>query len=324
MNPEEKLAKRLLERHNIQPPYDLNKLASNYANLHFVDFPFDVKADGMSVNLKKFSAPDIYINTSQPTTRRKFSIAHELGHVLIPWHKGNIVSHSDQHHTNCLPSAFYNEYWEIEREANRFASELLLPTSWVCSKLKDISSNNFQSTLQEIINEAGTSRDASLIKIFSVLRAGFICVEINDSGKVVNSFGSNGTPVYKLQQGTNCFESEPYIKYNQKSDFVLGDKKYILWLFDTKIELPIYKDNRSWRNVLNDILDDTLLHDKKQSINAILPAVYQSHKSKEESIILSNIIHRYSQKDDLKSFVRHPLSEQYIVKRMEELKNRQA
>lgn len=319
MNPEEKLAIRLLERHNIQPPYDLNALAINYANLHYVTFPSDVKADGMSVNLKKSIKPDIYINTSRPTTRLKFSIAHELGHVLIPWHKGNIVSHLSRPDSK---DTFYNEYSLIESEANRFAAELLLPTSWLQSKLNDISFDNFQGRLQNIIDEAGTSRYASLIKIFNVLKQGFACVEINKSQEAVRSFVSNNTPAYKLGRGTNCFLEEPYANHEQKRYFNLSDKRYILWTFKTFTIPSGNEDSRTWRKILNAILDETQLHNKKQSINATLGSAYESIKDINDSEAFNVIMHRYYNKNDLLPFIQHPLSEQYIVKRIKELKNR--
>lgn len=322
MNPEEKLAKRLLERHNIEPPYDLNELVINYANLHFVSFPSDFKVDGMSVNLKKSIQPDIYINTCRASTRIKFSIAHELGHVLIPWHKGNIVSHSDNLYSNNTSNEPQDEYWLIESEANRFAAELLLPTSWLQLKLDDINLDNFQNKIQNIIDEAGTSRYASLIKIFNILRQGFACAEIDESKKVIRSFVSNNTPAFKLSYGTDCSLEEPYPAYEQKKYFNLGNNQYILWTFKTFTVLSANEDSRSWRKILNEILEETQLHEKKQSINAVLGSVYESIKNLDDSEVFNIIMHRYHNKNELLPFIQHPLSEQYIAKRIKELKNR--
>lgn len=128
MRPEEKFAQRLLERHNIVPPYNLESLVSIYAKVDFFDFPFEV--DGISIGLKKSDKPTIYINSSRPEVRQRFTMAHELGHVIIPWHIGNIVSHTDiiKDEQGLNSNLQDNEYREIEYEANRFAAELLIPT----------------------------------------------------------------------------------------------------------------------------------------------------------------------------------------------------
>lgn len=136
MRPEEKFACRLLERHNLIPPYNLEELVSLYAKVNFLDFPINTDADGVSLGLKQSDKPKIYINSSRYKVRQRFTLAHELGHVIIPWHIGNIVSHTDikisEDRTNISSQIKGREdydYMEIESEANRFAAELLIPTS---------------------------------------------------------------------------------------------------------------------------------------------------------------------------------------------------
>ncbi len=215
MNSEQKFANRLLERHSLQPPYDLRQLVEKYADIRFVNFPVD--ADGMSYGLKKQKRPLILINTSRPKTRQKFTLAHELGHVIIPWHIGNIISHTEQNLENDLEvSSSLLEYRQIEKEANGFAAELLLPTSWLKSKIKDINFDNFQNILKNIIWETKTSRDACLINTFNLLPSGFSCVEIDNSGYVIRRFTSSDTPVSKVNWRHSCFESEPYTIYEQR------------------------------------------------------------------------------------------------------------
>ncbi|MCY7321739.1 MAG: hypothetical protein LH660_08040 [Phormidesmis sp. CAN_BIN36] len=55
MKPEEKLAYRLLKRHDPIPPYNIKELVSLYAEVDFLDFP--VEADGMSLGLKQSDKP---------------------------------------------------------------------------------------------------------------------------------------------------------------------------------------------------------------------------------------------------------------------------
>ncbi|MBW4581128.1 MAG: ImmA/IrrE family metallo-endopeptidase [Tildeniella nuda ZEHNDER 1965/U140] len=324
MKPEEKFASKLLERHNLIPPYNLEELVSLYAEVGFLDFPLE--ADGISLGLKQSNKPRIYINSLRPEVRQRFTLAHELGHVIIPWHIGNIVSHTEvkgnEEETDSDSQINRNgdyEYRQIEGEANRFAAELLIPTSWLGEILKNVNIFNFEEVLLEVMQQSATSKDTTLIKVFNALPPGYVCAEIDGGKMVVNSFMSPSTQVYKLSLETDC-TSEPYLIYKEKITFNLGSKNYILWNFENSIELPDELGNELWREILNTILEDTGLQSKRQNINAILPSLFQSIKEKSDSEIFSSIVHRYSEREDLKDFIQHPLSEQYIVKRLKELR----
>jgi len=326
MIPEEKFAHRLLERHNLIPPYDLEELVLHYAELDFLNFPVNVNADGVCLNLKQSNKPKIFINSSRPLVRQKFTLAHELGHVIIPWHIGNIVSHTEFYKDEFKVKFGFqlyrngdDEYRQIESEANRFAAELLIPTSWLVNLLSEVDAFNFQEVLQEISHQSGTSKDTTMIKVFNALPPGYICVEIDSNGLVIKSFMSAGTQVYKLSVGTDC-SYEAYLRHKEKIFFSLGDRKYILWTFDNFIEVPNEIDNSSWREILSKILLDTSLQHKQQSINAILATLFQKTKEQHDSEIFSRIIHRYSEIEDLRELIQHPLFEQYVVKRLRELR----
>ncbi len=57
----------------------------------------------------------------KPFTKKKFTVAHELGHNEIPTHKGA--------NFECIEESFHSFFSipQVEREANKFAAELLLP-----------------------------------------------------------------------------------------------------------------------------------------------------------------------------------------------------
>jgi len=327
MIPEEKFAHRLLERHNLIPPYDLEELVLHYAELDFLNFPVNADADGVCLNLKQSNKPKIYINSLRPPVRQKFTLAHELGHVIIPWHIGNIiVSHTEINKDELdikFDSQHYRngdyEYRQIESEANRFAAELLIPTLWLVNLLSEVDAFNFQEILQEIIHRSGTSKDTTMIKVFKALPPGYICAEIDSNDLVINSFMSAGTQVYKLTVGTHC-SYEPYLRHKEKKFFSLDNRKYILWTFDNFIEVPNEIVNSSWREILSKILVDTNLQHKQQSINTILSTLFDRNKEQDDSEIFSRIMHRYSEKKDLPKLIQHPLFEQYVVKRLRELR----
>jgi Zn-dependent peptidase ImmA (M78 family) len=75
-----------------------------------LDFNSD-KFDGITLITKK-SQPIIFLNSSLPNDRKRFTVSHELGHLMmhIPFEFENITAVRD-----------------IEKEANLFAAEFLMP-----------------------------------------------------------------------------------------------------------------------------------------------------------------------------------------------------
>ena len=115
------LARHIAERHNFLPGNDLRALVQEYADVEVLAFPVDT-VDGISLYLKvPDRRPNILLNLNIPDTRRKFTLAHEFGHVIIPWHFGTIFSNIDKY-----KSSVDIAYREMEAEANRFAAELLM------------------------------------------------------------------------------------------------------------------------------------------------------------------------------------------------------
>lgn len=64
---------------------------------------------------------DITIKESLNVNRKKFTIAHELGHFYIPWHSELMFG------CDIKEMDFKNDYVPREKEANMFAAELLMP-----------------------------------------------------------------------------------------------------------------------------------------------------------------------------------------------------
>lgn len=74
------------------------------------------------------SAPVIGVNSHHPPTRKRFTIAHELGHLLLHSKSGVHVDEAVVQMRDARASAGVDEE---EMEANRFAAELLMPRSFL-------------------------------------------------------------------------------------------------------------------------------------------------------------------------------------------------
>lgn len=112
------MARMLLGRYNISsPPIPVRQIAI-LEGLIVIEIDCDECISGIYYTVQKL----ISVNMRHPVARRRFSIAHELGH--------HILNH---------PGEIYYDFGELTRkpekildvEANEFASELLIPLSMI-------------------------------------------------------------------------------------------------------------------------------------------------------------------------------------------------
>ncbi|MEY9861544.1 Zn-dependent peptidase ImmA (M78 family)/transcriptional regulator with XRE-family HTH domain [Catenulispora sp. GAS73] len=108
------------------PPVSVRKLVSG-CGIVIQDWDFS-DVDGLMVDLE--AGPVIWVNDRHSETRRRFTLAHELGHKLL--------QHFDRFHVefgNDLSqraTGNHPEYdWRAERAANDFAANLLMPATMV-------------------------------------------------------------------------------------------------------------------------------------------------------------------------------------------------
>jgi hypothetical protein len=306
MAPEEKMAARVLARHSLTPPYDLMALACIYGDVEMIPFP--IVADGVTIGIGEAERPRVLVNSLAPETRRNFTLAHELGHIIIPWHTGTIVSHLD-------PDADDYDYLQMESEANRFAAELLIPSLWL--KEKCASYEEFGSYLKYLIKASNASREAVLIKVFKTLLVPIVCCQIENDGSLVKFYRTATAPNTPSLEGKSLTVDTIFRTKHNFESFKLNGYSYVAWCFtDKAIE---ESDSRPWREVLEQILLETGTKQLKSSINAILPARFQKCKDQSESEICSAIMRTYDGREGIEEAVNHPLFEQYVIKRVKEL-----
>src|SRR5689334_23354189 len=126
----EQLADTLVERLDLQPPVDILALAQDVADVEELEWSHN--CDGIAVELNS-KRPRIFLRQQSPTYRKRFTAAHEYGHIRISWHVDIVQCHQDP----TAPSSVAPEGsdWDLGRtlaerqewEANRFASRLLVP-----------------------------------------------------------------------------------------------------------------------------------------------------------------------------------------------------
>jgi Zn-dependent peptidase ImmA (M78 family) len=124
-----RVAKELLRASGIHtPPVDLRKIASHcglkYEEVDY--FPDDV--DALIVTNPEGSVA--VVNKKQSSYRRRFSLAHELGHFVL--HRdGSVLEETVSIDSPPAGEESENGSSTTEREANLFAGEILVPVEFL-------------------------------------------------------------------------------------------------------------------------------------------------------------------------------------------------
>lgn len=168
------------------PPIDFaNMSARDILNkLGFDSPPFDpfeiAKAMGVIVNTnidwekiknikdgKIFLENDnivIWINPIMPKNRQKFTLAHELGHLVY-----DILPNLDKYSQNDMSYYRNGDKNYIETRANQFAANLLMPISEISKILSDIQEKDPNVTIAELIDGLVSvlevSREAIVVRL---------------------------------------------------------------------------------------------------------------------------------------------------------------
>ena len=121
-----KLAREIFKKYDLTIPVDLSYLLKKL-NIDIERCPLSKHIDGMALPVKKWHVNGlIIINSNMIKTRERFTIAHEIGHILKhPLELGNYYLYE--------PQNGFNNLSVYEREANIFATELLMPKTAVAN-----------------------------------------------------------------------------------------------------------------------------------------------------------------------------------------------
>jgi Zn-dependent peptidase ImmA (M78 family) len=128
----ESIAARLLDEHGITaPPIDIEDIAAVEGAL-VVRNHFPGLESGFA--LREGTKWIIGVNTATSPRRQRFTIAHELGHLLLHQGKPLITDYSIYVNRRDETSSLGTEREEIE--ANAFAAAILMPREFVVAELQ--------------------------------------------------------------------------------------------------------------------------------------------------------------------------------------------
>ena len=117
-------AVRVLKRFGVdEPPVDVDRICAG-AGVQVFSRPFDYVA---GVLLKDDVWPVIVVNAREGRERRRFTIAHELGHLFLGHARAAFAEPGGA--------------GKLEREAEWFAAQLLMPAPWIQRYWDDYAAN---------------------------------------------------------------------------------------------------------------------------------------------------------------------------------------
>jgi Zn-dependent peptidase ImmA (M78 family) len=105
----------------------------------------------------------ILVHKDRPETRKRYTIAHEIGHYVNPWHKSD-----SPEGFRCRPKDMAVERFapndpaaKMEVQANQFAAELLMPKAQVDQFLRGLAGADIAHVIRMADNRFNVSREAA-------------------------------------------------------------------------------------------------------------------------------------------------------------------
>lgn len=114
----------------------------------------------------------ISVNDTDPMSRQRFTIAHELGHFVLHRSKIGDGIKDNRLYRNHKGRANTGVTDRMETEANRFAANLLMPVSYIKNHAGD-------SSLDDMARNLMVSKEALRIRLGSLKKSGVIAAFIS-------------------------------------------------------------------------------------------------------------------------------------------------
>ncbi len=248
MKAEVKYANELREQLDVpfNQPIDLNNVCRSY-KIHLIYKPFG-STSFSGISLKKNGENFLLVNSSKAQGHQNFSIAHELYHILYD-NTNNIYI--------CYPGRFKYENKGIERKAEIFAINFLLPDKGVLHYLKKGDTSIENPPLEKITLLESTfkvSHQATLIKL---LEMKIITEEYKEkiSGGIKKAALKYGfdTELYEATNKTQVVS--PYISYVKEASEknLISEGKLRELLRKVELDLDEISDDGNELNEVNEL-----------------------------------------------------------------------
>lgn len=306
--PEIKLATKVVKTNGLVIPTNVEELASKYAKLTF-DSTLPNGVDGILIR-RPHVRPEIIVQSSTSFNRKRFTIAHELGHLLIPWQLGS----------NACDTRHQSSGVE-ETEANRFAAALLLPHTWLSKVLKSF-------TAQDVINvaiQAKVSLTTAMLQCAQLATVGHLFVQTDTDYRVRYSALPPGGRCKRPREEDFWDPDSQVPKFAMVTSAKLGP--WLLHVVDHPEQLPVSYATTLWRPIEAEIFADVGIVDNiaiatRQRINGIIGSANNLVQRREHAVLLATLRMRFSNRPDLAPIVNHPRFIEFLSARAADILKR--
>lgn len=248
------VARELVAEHGLAPPFDLDRLADRFADVVSEDIPTHADVIVLHAPVPGQRGRIVLHRTLDAIPeRRRFALAHGLGHVLLGWHPYGTPCDVSTRPTE-LPVTVHDL---VEGEANAFARELLMPAAWIASF------DAFDRPAQlvaHVAERAGVAPMPAARAVALQLKPGVVWAVTDSWGRVQDAGRSPGTSICppRLGEELDAASWARHATERQRAD--LEGMTISIWRFDERAAAGLPRD-RTARGVAADIVADVGLDD---------------------------------------------------------------
>lgn len=246
------------------------------AELGYENWDETYGCEALTVGLET-AKPKVFLRqglTYEPRVR--FTLAHELGHLVIPWHTGV---------QGCSPSPSAMIGYEQEQQANVFAGGILLPLTTVREALRE---QGLKPAL-EYLSAAGMSASAYAISLSRYLLPGFLLVSERGGGQPLKIW-TKGSAGLRIDS-----KSDAETRALEHGSVELAGKSVFWYRFVHEHWLPADEDPRDTSDILwaavelaGAEIDAAALY---KSINGIIGGKLSTPRAKSTEAIYATLVH---------------------------------
>lgn len=319
LEPERRLATVFAAASGVQPPVDIEALARAHADLERTLIPNNV--DGLLLR-RAGKRPLILISSklAVDSPRYRFTLAHELGHNIIPWQLGDSLCHIDDQ--GCLNASGVEAQ---EAEANRFAAELLVPTAWVEARYADRSGPLVQHVLQ-LATAADVSPSVAMFAVRRVARPGTLLL-IHDGRRINHAVASPRSfcPCPEPGDAFAGLQKEWSDARCTVSQATIGPRWLVCVEFPEVAEIPDLDSRKEARVLIKELVGEFVADEKGRlrllgRINGFISTVNVSAYRESDKHMYAGILRKFDGLgDELGPITKHPRFKEYLALKAREL-----
>lgn len=279
-------------------------MAARYCDVEYLTWPF--ACDALAVGLDS-ARPSIFLRrNNQGARRRRFTLAHELGHVVLPWHVGltacvPAVTSVDRDPTGPEPAGRFLTQARIkeqEAEATRFAAALLVPRRFVeaCADTGDL------GDVARSLNQTRVSAIAAVLALSQQLLPGF-CFLIDEDEEGLRPVTSSGT-VMPPWNGRRPLEARLRDSAYDFGEVHVSGRRVLWYQLASPAELLKAEDARGTTEILRDAVGSVTSAAESPAlvmrINGIVGGMLsKAERAQDEVQALSILEHRFEADQEL-------------------------